>query len=104
MRVQAKVKKIVTINTDAEGLRENQPMAEFTLEIRKDGVKIPTEIKFTEMLSNLAGMDAIQIADHMAMIIEDYVKTAIKGQAALNPKREWLEQSRLVGAEYTFDI
>lgn len=104
MRVQVKVKKIVTINTDAEGLRENQPMAEFTLEVRKDGKGTPREIKFTEMLCNLAGMDAIQITDYMAIIIEDYVKTAIKGQTALGSDKEWVDKSRLIGSEYTFDF
>lgn len=101
MRVNVQIKNVVTINTD-EGLRENQPMVEITLEVRK-GAQAPREIKFTEMLSTMDGMDALQIADHMAMLIEDYVKTAIKGQAAL-AGREWVEKSRLIGGKYTFDI
>lgn len=108
MRVHVKIKNVVTVNTDTKELRENQPLAEFTLELRKEenGVisKKATEIKFTEMLSNLDGMDAIQIANHMTVIIEDYVKTAIKGQAALGPDKEWVERSRLIGTKYTFDI
>ena len=103
MRLNVKVKDVVTINTDTES-QENQPMVEFTLEVRKDGSPTPREIKFTEMLCNLAGMNAVQIANHMAMLIEDYVKTAIKGQTALNPKQEWVEKSRLIGSEYTFDF
>lgn len=104
MRVNAKITKVVTINTDTEATRENQPLAEFTLEISKEGSAEKREIKFTEMLSNLARMDAIQIANYLAVIMEDYVRTAIKGQEALGSDKKWVEQSRLIGTEFTFDI
>ena len=107
MRIYAKITNVATINTDTV-LRENQPMAEFTLELRRDESGKPskeaTELKFTKMLSNLAGRDAIQIADHISRIVEDYVKTAIKGQEALDVNKTWIDQSHLINTKYTFDI
>lgn len=103
MKVSARIKDIITLNTD-DGNMENQPMVEITLAITKGGANEETEIKFTEMLSNLSDLSSSEVAEYMSKVIKEYIMVALKGQKDLDEKKEWKAKDRLLNQKYTFDF
>jgi hypothetical protein len=104
MQVRVKIKDIKTIHTDSGG-RLDQPMIEVTLECNKVGAAEKHEIKFTEQLSNLAGMTDAQLRNYCQMLVEAYTKSAYKGQQELHPDtKDWNKQAQYIGQEFTIDV
>lgn len=103
MQVTATLKNIITIHTGTETSKADQPMIEVTLEMN-DGTNTQ-EIKFTEMLSNLAGMDEAAVMDYFQDILADYVGTAYKGQQALEPvSGDWKHAKTLEGRQFIIEV
>lgn len=104
MQVKVKIKDIKTIHTDTAG-RLDQPMIEVSLECNKVGAAEKYEIKFSEQLSNLAGMTDAELRDYCQMLVESYAKTAYKGQQGLDPvTKNWVKQAQYIGQEFTVDV
>lgn len=111
MNVKATIKEIKTIHTSGEGARVDQPIVEFTLSITKDGDKDEKgqpkeyELKFTEMLCNLANLDAQQLANLLEMYVKDYVETAFGWTEAIESKTgDWANAKDLIGKTYNISI
>lgn len=104
MKVNVKIKDVVTIHT-TEGKRLDQPLIEVTLEANKVGETEKYEIKFSEMLSNLAGMTNEELLDYIEGLVQSYARTAYKGQQALDPvTRDWDKTSLAVGREFIVEV
>lgn len=110
MQVEVTITNIATVNTDVEGIRENQPLVEFTLHLKRaeseeiGAQDIESEIKFTEMLSVIADMTPEQLGDHILMLVQDYVNTALKGQKVLTAQKEWAAKDTFLGKTYTIEV
>lgn len=103
-QVNVKVKDIITIHTSSGG-RLDQPMIEVMLEVNKVGETEKYEIKFSEMLSNLASMTPSDLQVYVQKIVEAYVETAYKGQQTLDPGTgDWEKQAQYIGKEFTVEI
>ena len=104
MQVNVKVKDIVTVHTDTDG-RLDQPLIEVVLEVNKVGQTEKREIKFSEMLSTIAGMDNAHLIEHVEMLVQSYARTAYKGQQELDPETgHWARTDQAIGREFVVEV
>lgn len=104
VQVNVKIADVKTIHTTG-GNRLNQPMIEVTLEINKIGETDKYEIKFSEMLSNIADKTNQELLDMLEMLVGAYVRTAYKGQQSLDSETgEWKRAAQAIGKEYIIEI
>lgn len=104
VQVNVKIADVKTIHTHS-GSRLDQPMIEVTLEINKVGEPEKYEIKFSEMLSNIADKTNQELLDMLEMLVGSYVKTAYKGQESLDTETgEWKRRSQAIGKEYIIEL
>jgi hypothetical protein len=100
--IQAKISDVKTIHTN-EGARADQPLVEFTLEMTIDKEK--KELKFTEMLCNLANLDSESLSNLLESHIKNYVETAFGWAESIEPKTgDWSRAKDLIGKTYTINI
>jgi hypothetical protein len=99
--VNVKISDVKTIHTN-DRTKVDQPIVEFTLELMIDNEK--KELKFTEMLCNLADLDSKQLLEHLNGHIQDYVRTAYKGRDEINSQGNWDKTANIIGKTYTITV
>ena len=103
-QINVKIKDIVTIHTAKEN-RLDQPLIDVTLECNKAGETEKHEIKFSEMLSNLADMTSEELLDYVEQLVRSYAETAYKGNQAFDPVTgNWDKTSLVMGREFTVEV
>ncbi|MBA7576331.1 hypothetical protein ES708_18170 [subsurface metagenome] len=103
-QVNVKIKDIQTIHTNTKK-RLAQPLIEVTLECNKVGQTEKHEIKFSEMLSNLADKTNEELLDFVERLVRSYVETAYKSQRAIDPGTgDWNKTSLAVGKELIVEV
>jgi len=106
MEVQVKVIDVKTIHTNTDVDTKDmadQPMIEVTLETTVSGKT--EQIKFTEVLSNIAHLNRQGIKNYFKSVITNYVQMAYAGQRAVDSvSKEWLDKDAILGLQFTLDI
>ncbi len=104
VQVNVKIADVKTIHTATEK-RLDQPLIEVTLEVNKVGETEKYEIKFSEMLSNIAGKTNPELLEMIEMLVLSYVQTAYRGQAELDTETGvWKRTSLAIGKEFIVEV
>jgi len=104
VQVNVLVKDVKTIHTHHGG-RLDQPLVEVTLEVNKAGETEKHELKFTEMLYNLAGMTEQELMDKVESLVTAYVMSAYRGQGEVDSATgEWKEKAKIIGRTFVVDV
>lgn len=100
--VSAKIKSINTIHTTDENSRQDTPVIEFVMELN-DGKDI-TELKFTEMLSNLARKTDAEVDEFIQQLVTAYVGSSYLGLDEVEPETgNWDKVPALLNKTYVMN-
>ncbi len=84
------------VQTHLRAVDNKYPIVDFVLDFHREGDRDPTELRFTELLSNIEHLTDEELDKWLKAVAKDYVKVAYGGIDSVDSKSgKWVKEDTL---------